>query len=76
MAARCVAKGVDTLDPRGRVFTEDSIGAALANHEIGSQLRSIGAITGGPPPFAKQDRSRFLQQLDELIRTIERRKRT
>jgi len=29
-------------------------------------------MTGGPPPVTKRDRSRFLQQLDELIQSIRR----
>ncbi|MFO0982615.1 MAG: YaiI/YqxD family protein [Planctomycetota bacterium] len=73
LAARCVAGGASVLDPRGREFTEHSIGEALANREIGEQLRAIGAITRGPAPLERQDRSRFLQRLDELVRTIARR---
>jgi uncharacterized protein YaiI (UPF0178 family) len=31
------------------------------------QLRSTGEITGGPRPFDRNDRSKFLQALDELV---------
>jgi len=31
LAARCLEKGARVLDPTGRVFTEESIGGALAN---------------------------------------------
>ena len=37
-----------------------------------SQLRDMGAVSGGPPPFTARDRSRFLQRLDAVIRSIER----
>lgn len=67
LAARCLEKGARVLDPKGRVFTEDSIGAALANREFTAYLRDMGNITGGPAPFEKRDRSRFLQQLDNVI---------
>jgi uncharacterized protein YaiI (UPF0178 family) len=56
------------LDFKGRLFTEDSIGGALANRELMSHLREIGAVTGGPAPIEDRDRSRFLHALDELVR--------
>lgn len=67
LASRCLEKGARVLGPKGRVFTEDSIGDALANREIQSHLRDLGMITGGPSPFTRRDRSRFLQHLDEII---------
>jgi len=72
LAARCLEKGAQVLDPRGGVFTEDSIGEALASRELLSQLRDMGTITGGPAPFEKRDRSRFLQQLDQTIQAVKR----
>lgn len=70
LAARCLAKGARVLDPRGKVFSEDSIGDALAIRELMAQLRDLGSITGGPAPFEARDRSRFLQSLDTLIHRI------
>jgi hypothetical protein len=72
LAARCIEKGARVLGPKGRVYTEDSIGGALANREVASQLREHGMMTGGPAPFAKKDRSRFLQQLDVTIHACRR----
>lgn len=72
LAARCLEKGARVLNPKGRVFTENSIGDALANREIQSQLRELGVMTGGPAPFKKQDRSRFLHSLDQIIRSRRR----
>jgi uncharacterized protein len=74
LAYRCVKKGARVLDPKGRVFTEDSIGEALANRDIMTFLRDLGNATGGVPPYSKQDRSRFLQRLDDLIQGIRRKK--
>jgi uncharacterized protein len=75
LASRCLKKGARVLDPKGRVFTEDSIGEVLANRDIMTFLRDLGNITGGPPPYSKQDRSRFLQRLDDLIHAIRKEKR-
>ncbi len=70
LASRCLKKGARVLGPNGRVFTYDSIGDALATRDLMSHLRDIGTITGGPAPFEKRDRSRFLQNLDGIIQAI------
>ena len=72
LASECLKKGARVLGPRGRPFTEDSIGAALATRELLSHLRDMGEMTGGPPPFEKRDRSQFLQALDRMIQAIRR----
>lgn len=69
LAARCVRVGARVITPAGRVYTDENIGDALATRDLMTQLRDFGTITGGgPPPFSKKDRSRFLQRLDEAIR--------
>lgn len=72
LAARCLEKAAYALGPTGKPFTKDNIGSALATRDLLSALRDLGEITGGPPPFANRDRSRFLHQLDEAINTIRR----
>ena len=73
LAGRCLALGATVIGSTGRPFTEDNIGSALATRGLLSELRDLGEITGGPPPFEKRDRSRFLQQLDESVHAIRRR---
>lgn len=70
LASRCLKKNARVLSPRGRLFTENDIGEALAHRELTSQLRDMGIMTGGPPPFNKQHRSHFLQCLDQTIQAI------
>ncbi len=70
LASLCLAKGARVLDPKGRVFTEESIGDALSNRELMAYLRDSGSITGGPAPFEARDRSRFLQKLDDLVQAL------
>ena len=74
LASRCLGKGARVLAPTGHVFTQDNIGEALASREFLSYLRDLGTITGGPAPFEKRDRSRFLHRLDETIQTVRSRK--
>lgn len=72
LAARCIEKEAHALSPRGRLFTQDIIGEALAKRDLNEQLRDFGIMTGGPPQFSKQDRSHFLQRLDQTIQAIQR----
>ena len=67
LANRCVKAGAEVLAPDGRPFTKDSIGMTLATRNLMDSLRSAGAVTGGPKPFAPRDRSAFLAALDQAI---------
>ena len=58
--------------PTGMPFTTSSIGSAMADRELMSNLRAMGEITGGPRPFGPRDRSRFLSALDALLHRIRR----
>jgi uncharacterized protein YaiI (UPF0178 family) len=72
LASRCLKKGARVIGPTGKPFTDNNIGQAVATRDLLSELRGAGEITGGPPPIAKNDRSRFLQKLDETIQSIRR----
>lgn len=72
LAARCVKAGADVIAPNGRPFTADSIGLALATRNLMEDLRSAGAVTGGPKPFAARDRSAFLSALDLAVVRLKR----
>lgn len=72
LASRCLKKDACVIGPSGNPFTENNIGQAVATRDLLSELRDAGEITGGPPPLKKRDRSRFLQQLDQMIHSIRR----
>ena len=67
LADRCLKAGAAVLSPTGKPFTSASIGPAIATRAIMADLRAGGDIIGGPAPFAKTDRSRFLQALDTAL---------
>src|SRR3954453_22895167 len=67
LADRCLRKGATVIGPNGKPFTSASIGGAIATRAIMADLRSGAGVTGGPAPFARADRSRFLQALDEAL---------
>jgi uncharacterized protein len=73
LADRCLKAGATVIAPNGKPFTTTSIGAAIATRAIMADLRAGGDAVGGPPPFGKTDRSRFLSALDEALVRLERR---
>ena len=72
LADRCIKLGAVVLSPSGKPFTANSIGSAVATRAIMADLRAGGDIVGGPAPFSKADRSRFLQVLDETLVRLKR----
>ena len=72
LAARCLKKGTRVLGQKGKEFTDDSIGSALAGRELSQNLREMGVMTGGPPPMESRDRSSFLGKLDQILVAINR----
>jgi hypothetical protein len=67
LASRCLAKDARAVASNGTHWTKNNIGNALAGREVGRYLRETGVNTGGPPPFSKADRSRFLNALDAAV---------
>lgn len=76
LASRCLKKGAEAIGPTGKSFTESNIGQVVAMRDLLSELRGAGQITGGPPPLKQNDRSRFLQRLDQTIQAIRRKHRS
>ena len=73
LADRCLKKGASVIGHNGKPFTSAGIGGAIATRAIMADLRvAADGITGGPPPFAKADRSRFLQALDAALERLAR----
>ncbi|MGB6351250.1 MAG: YaiI/YqxD family protein [Pseudolabrys sp.] len=72
LANRCVIRGATVIGPTGKLFTEDSIGMALATRDLLTDLRSAGAVTRGPAPLSRQDLSRFLLALDLAVTRLKR----
>ena len=74
LADRCLKAGAQVIGPNGKPFTTASIGGAIATRAIMADLRvAADGITGGPAPFSKADRSRFLSALDEALMRVRRR---
>ncbi len=72
LADRCIKAGASVIAPNGKPFTANSIGGAIATRAIMADLRAGGEAIGGPAPFSKADRSRFLSALDEALVCLKR----
>jgi uncharacterized protein YaiI (UPF0178 family) len=72
LASRGVKAGAVVIAPNGKPFDEASIGMTVATRNLLHELRSAGAITGGPKPFEPRDRSRFLSALHDAIVRLKR----
>nr|WP_299908941.1 YaiI/YqxD family protein [Sphingomonas bacterium] len=75
LADRCLKAGATVIAPTGKPFTTSSIGGAIATRAIMADLRAGGDAIGGPAPFSKTDRSRFLSALDQALVTLKRKVR-
>ena len=67
LADRALKAGATVIGHNGKPFTDASIGGAIATRAIMADLRAGGDVVGGPAPFAKADRSRFLQALENAL---------
>ena len=72
LADRALKAGATVIAPTGKPFTTASIGGAVATRAIMADLRAGIESFGGPPPFGKADRSRFLQALDAALVRLKR----
>ena len=72
LADRCLKAGAVVLSHSGKPFTANSIGSAIATRAIMADLRAGGDAIGGPAPFTKAYRSRFLSALDEALMRLKR----
>ncbi len=72
LADRCLKNKANVINPSGKPFTDDNIGSAVAGRSLSAYLRETGEMSGNNPSFTKQDRSRFLQALEQAIQAIKR----
>ena len=72
LAARCLEKDASAISPTGRIFDNNNIGIAKSMRDLRTHLRETGVASSYNATYSKQDRSRFLQTLEETIQLIKR----
>lgn len=67
LAANAVAKGCFALNPRGEMYTSETIQERLSMRNFMDDLRNTGVDTGGPAALSKKDRQTFANKLDSFL---------
>jgi len=70
LAAAVLKKGGHALNPRGELYSEDSIHERLAVRNMLDELRGAGIETGGPPALGNADKAAFANQLDRFLARV------
>lgn len=67
LAAEVIARSGHVLNPRGELYTKDTIQERLSMRNFMDTLRGSGVETGGPPTFSQRDSQTFANQLDKFL---------
>ena len=73
LAALLVPKGVTVIDPRGEVYTAESIGERLSVRNFMDGLRGAGVETGGHGAYGAREKQAFANALDRALTRAMRR---
>jgi uncharacterized protein YaiI (UPF0178 family) len=67
LAALVIDKGALAVNPRGVLFTPETIAQQLSMRNFMDELRGTGVDTGGPAAFHARDKQAFANQLDQWL---------
>jgi uncharacterized protein YaiI (UPF0178 family) len=67
LAAEVIDRGAHALNPRGELYTTNTIRERLNMRDFMDTLRASGIQTGGPPALSQADRQQFANHLDRLL---------
>jgi len=75
LADNCIKKGMRVLKPNGEELNSANIGNSLALRDLSSDLRASNPfLQGSGKVFSKQDRIRFLDNFEKIVRLLKKRK--
>lgn len=68
LAAELLALNIEALNPRGTIYTKESIGERIAIRNLSAELRS-GLMNqgGGPASFSEKDKKNFAASFDREV---------
>ncbi|WP_432746038.1 YaiI/YqxD family protein [Methylobacter sp. G7] len=67
LAAEVIAKNAHAINPRGELYTKENIKERLAMRDFMEEMRSVGQVSGGPPPLGQRDKQDFANVLDRFL---------
>lgn len=70
LAAEAMAKGAAALNPRGEMYSNDTIRQRLNIRDFMDTMRASGARTGGPPPLGTKEKQAFANALDAYLARV------
>ncbi len=73
LAAILVPRNIVVLDPRGELYTHESIGERLSVRNFMENLRGAGVETGGHSAYGTKDKQAFANALDRVLTRAMRR---
>jgi uncharacterized protein YaiI (UPF0178 family) len=73
LAADVISRGGHALNPRGELYSRDTIEERLSTRDFLAKLRETGVQTGGPAALDQTDRKRFADQLDRFLARLPKR---
>jgi len=68
LAAMSLAKKAYAISPRGHIYKDTNIDGLLNQRHIGQKIRRAGGRTKGPKALKKEDREKFLSNLEWLVK--------
>ncbi len=70
LAAEVLKLSGIALNPRGHLYSTESIREQLNMRELKETLRDSGVDTGGPPAMSQKNTSRFANNLNKILSNI------
>jgi uncharacterized protein YaiI (UPF0178 family) len=67
LAAEVIEKGAHALNPRGELYSTETIRGRLNMRGFMDTMRASGIQTGGPPALGQRERQDFANALDRLL---------
>ncbi len=67
LAAEIIENKGIALNPRGELYSSDTIKNRLETRDFMDNLRASGEHMGGPPPLSQRDRQEFANHLDKYL---------
>jgi len=67
LAAEVIERGALALNPRGELYTTETIRSRLNMRDFMDTMRSSGIQSGGPAAYGQREKQAFANQLDRLL---------
>ncbi|MEE4362096.1 MAG: YaiI/YqxD family protein [Pseudomonadales bacterium] len=74
LGAKLVENGVAVTDPRGNEMDAQNAGERLALRNMMDEMRSTGAMTGGPVPYGDREKQAFANTFDRMLARLKQRR--